>query len=367
MDREGNGAIRNIAVITEGPALGHGFSVDETLARQVAGAIEGRAGRWTHGSLFGDGLAQHLGRWTNGRLAQVELDDSKSVSVALGDFVFDKSAHQIQPDGLAVSAAEFLMTRAEEDPSTFGVSIVADLELETVALATDDEDDKDDDEDEDKPDFMTVGRLASERDLIRGDFVGDPAANPQGLSEADTSELEHLIDTLSERFGRTELLSFLRTWSGEQLLFDVPQPSNVHETPSLKESSVDYEARIAELEAQLAEEREARTALNDEFVEGLAQSSADAGNPIPKADLDMVTALFDKGESTAAKVLGEKLRALHCGRAETVANTVRLSDPEAERRAKSNRAMARAMEATGWEITLSEDGTKIIDSKPPKG
>ena len=38
VDREA-GAIRNVSIITEGPAIGHGFFVDRTMVKQVAAGI----------------------------------------------------------------------------------------------------------------------------------------------------------------------------------------------------------------------------------------------------------------------------------------------------------------------------------------
>lgn len=156
VDRSGNGRILGLAVASAGPALGWPFELDTTTLDQVVSLLAGRAGRWTHGPGGVDQLAHHLGRWSNPR---------REGDVARADFEFAPSAHSLRPDGLSVSAPIYLMDRAEEDPSTLGISIVAALTMQEGGVGLDGQ----------------PRLLARVRDLTRADFVADPAANPRGL------------------------------------------------------------------------------------------------------------------------------------------------------------------------------------------
>lgn len=156
VDRSGNGRILGLAVASVGPALGWPFELDRVTLDQVASLLGGRAGRWTHGPGGVDQLAHHLGRWSNPR---------REGDVARADFEFAPSAHSLRPDGLSVSAPIYLMDRAEEDPSTLGISIVAALTMQEGGVGLDGQ----------------PRLLARVRDLTRADFVADPAANPRGL------------------------------------------------------------------------------------------------------------------------------------------------------------------------------------------
>lgn len=220
VDRSGNGAIKNVSVITTGPALGHGFKIDQKTTAQVARALDGIPGRWTHGGLSEDGLARHLGRWSGGRVenfslcrgceleaaAQGELAEKapqpmcpecgkpmEAASRAVGDFTFSASAHKLKPDGLNVPAPVYLMQRAEEDPRTFGTSVVANFDLEP-RLTLDDEGDEVEE---------LVARLNADdpRSLLRTDFVADPAANPVGL-HAGTGAMSEVLEAAQKNLGR---------------------------------------------------------------------------------------------------------------------------------------------------------------------
>lgn len=192
-------------MITTGEALGHGFEVDETTIEQVAASLDGVPGRWTHGGLSDDGLARHLGHWRGGAVEQFKLcrgcalesksvrcakcgDRAENASRVIADFEFSKSGHAIRPDGLDVPAAVYLMDRAEGEPGSLGISIVAEFELEEQTL-------------EDGI-TRTIGHLAPvKRALRRADWVADPAANPVGL-HAGTGALPALAEEATAQLNR---------------------------------------------------------------------------------------------------------------------------------------------------------------------
>jgi len=217
VDRSGTGRILGASVITTGPALGHGFNIDHKTVAQVARALNGIPGRWTHGSLSEDGLGRHLGRWQAGQVERFHLcrgceleehrpaelgdvimscpgcgKDMELASRAFGDFVFSKSAHKIKPDGLDTSAPDYLMDRAEEDPTSFGTSVVAAFDLEPVMVLDDEGDEVE----------QLFARLAdAPRALLRPDFVADPAANPVGL-HAGTNAMSEVLEAATKNIGR---------------------------------------------------------------------------------------------------------------------------------------------------------------------
>lgn len=252
VDREGHGAIRGVSLATTGPALGHGFDLDETTIDQVAELFEGRAGRWTHGELSGDGLGQHLGRWVNLSTREIKIRDEETGEVnlhrqAVGDFEFSASGWKIQPDGLGVPAPEYLMDRAKEDPSTFGVSIVAQFAML-------------EERDADGSLKRRLGRIQSRKHAKRADFVADPAANPVGLhaGTGTMSEVHELAERhsalLRARLGdveaRARALSLVDSLFPAEDDTDQPQAATAAEDAmELKEALEALKKKDAELDA----------------------------------------------------------------------------------------------------------------------
>jgi hypothetical protein len=193
VDREaGHGVIRGASLLTAGPAEGHGFDIDATTIAQAVALAGGRPGRWTHGNLCADGLGTHLGRWRNVRGAGRRV---------VGDFHFSPSAHKVKPEGLSVDAPTYLMDLAETEPEVVGVSAVIDFDLEELAAGDDD---------------GPPRRVARLRNVVRADFVADPAANPDGLFAGTPSELaadatEALLEA-EELYGRGRVRRFLRSY-----------------------------------------------------------------------------------------------------------------------------------------------------------
>ena len=147
VDRAEN-VIRGVAVITKGPALGHGMFVDETTLAQVVEQAKTYAG----------GL-------------KVKLDHTASASEIVGYL------SEFRVDGTTVRAdlhllrssprREYILELAETIPDTFGLSI---------AFSGTDE---------------KVGEnwFARCTEIYSADIVSEPAANPSGLFQAgDTTQ-----------------------------------------------------------------------------------------------------------------------------------------------------------------------------------
>lgn len=151
VDRKAN-VIRNVSIITAGEALGHDFGIDATTVRQVADAInanpDGIPSRMTHAELDGvDPIRVMAGKF---RSARVEGDK------VYADFYIGKYA-QHSPEG---NLAEYLLGLAEDAPEAVGTSIHT-IEYE----------------------FSEDGMLRV-LSLANIDWVGTPAANPNGMLSA---------------------------------------------------------------------------------------------------------------------------------------------------------------------------------------
>lgn len=328
VDREtGHGVIRGVSLATSGPALGHGFELDEETIDQAAEHYEGKIGRWTHGDLSGDGLAQHLGRWKGLHTREIEIPDPVSGELkthrqAVGDFHFTASAWKLKPDGLDVPAPEYLMDRAEEDPATLGISIVARFAML-------------EEQDADGTVTRRVGRILSANDAPRADWVADPAANPVGL-HAGTGTMSEVIERakpqlhkLAGRVGaeqaRARILGFVdrELGTGNTHTSDEPQaaPAAEEAMDELKQAQealakaeqklAAAEATIEAKDATIAElrtrenerveaEREAYLAsLNERALKG----GADALSAEKVEQVRELMAVSEKG----ARALGEAL------------------------------------------------------------
>lgn len=178
IDREGGmfgaGLISGVSVIARGEALGHEMWVDADFISDVTAAINeskaehgGVKARFTHPGLSSDGLASRLGRVVNAR-----TEGERSIA----DLHLLDAAHRT-PDG---NLAEHILTLAEEDPESFGISIVFahDLEAEQEQTAEHTENGYFVSPDEDNKSNYRHARLAK---LRAADVVDDPAANPDGL------------------------------------------------------------------------------------------------------------------------------------------------------------------------------------------
>ena len=323
VDEAGFGRLNQISVIQTGPALGHGIDIDSHTVESVAAALNGITGNWGHGNLFSEDLASHLGAWENATVENfVDADGVDQVRV-LADFAFAESAHDLRPDGLDVSAPEYLMKRAKEDPSTFGISIVADLALD-YSLAEGDED-KD-----------PVARLLDAKDLKRADVVSTPACNPVGLSAKPSVEVRFEALLLVEKTLESKVTALTSQVSALEL-----------ENTSLKQNALT--AREGQVEA---------------FLDSLVVSSAERQNPISSTQLESVRALFDLGQDALAKTMGEALLGA-CGVKPTFGKqTSSLEDKPADPKIKKVQAMVTMLRHAepSKTFTLAEDGLSFTET-----
>lgn len=144
VDREA-GVIRGVAVITEGPALGHGMTVDGTTLSQVKTSAEsyknGLKVKMTHEGDAGDIVGYLTGFRLDGTTLRADFHLLKS------------SPHR-----------EYIFEIAETIPDTFGMSISFS-----------------------GPDEEKEGkRLARCVEIYSCDLVAEPAANPSGLFSEGT-------------------------------------------------------------------------------------------------------------------------------------------------------------------------------------
>jgi hypothetical protein len=197
----GAGLIRGLSVIQRGPALGHGFWVDATMLKQVGDEInttaDGVKSHFAHISMSGDGIGQGLGRLQNARVAGDKT---------FADLHIWESADR--------EDARKLLTRAEEDPASFGLSIAFAPDIEAEKAFVEDAGGKYmiDDwgdifvKDFESPDPLNTENLPHARvaELRSADAVGDPAANADGLFDSRGNELLDNADALlSYAFGLT--------------------------------------------------------------------------------------------------------------------------------------------------------------------
>lgn len=190
VDRE-HGAILGCSIVTAGPALGHGVSLDAEFVERVVelGNAErgGLKARFGHPNMCSTALGTFLGRWKS---------FSRIGGKALADLYLSNSAHAT-PQG---DLYEYVCTLAVDEPDMFGTSIVftrgrtyrraADGSKVIHPYDLDDGSLSDDDfrkarrqyEDTPGPDYVECAELHA------ADVVDEPAANPGGLFSRWTNE-----------------------------------------------------------------------------------------------------------------------------------------------------------------------------------
>ncbi len=162
LDREG-GTLKNVSILAEGEAIGHGFVIDQVMLTQVAAALNRKGGvkcRMSHpGGMFGgtDGIELMIGM---AGVGSVRVDGDR----VRGDI-------QLRPYAKSNPAGDlwtYLFDLAENDPAEIGLSVVF---LGDVFEPRE----------EDGERLLPAGRI---KDVMAVDFVGDPASNPTGLLTA---------------------------------------------------------------------------------------------------------------------------------------------------------------------------------------
>ena len=387
VDRSYPGAIRGVSLITTGPAAGHEFEIDRTTVEQVTEHASELRGRWTHGGLSDDGLGRHLGRWTNVRSEPFWLcaacgaeqvgpvcatcqGTSATHWRSVGDFLFARSAYQIRPDGLDVPAPVYLMDRAEEDPQSLGISMVARFAFDRGPRP------------EGQPgEGPRLARIPARGDLLRGDWVADPAANPVGLHAGTGAPSEltegavQALDRIVAREGRDKAkaraLAFLVHYFGDESHQEEDGPEQHLESLGARADALRRE--VAELEARATEHRRAEELRRKEQGEALLirlrTESAALNAPIPAADLAKVEAFLATGDLASATTLGEAFLARSEAQKQvpfqrSEVQDLGSADHDAVR--ASVGARARMLRRRGWRVELSEDGTEITRGVPPR-
>lgn len=306
VDRKGLGRLLGVSLARQGEAKGHGFRLGAQAIREIAEQADGRKGRWTHPGLCADGLGHYLGRWHNPRVVETTGAAGPELA-ALADFHFSRAAHQFMPDGLTVSAADYLMDRAETEPGALGVSVVARFERV-------DGEEPDEDEDEDEHPEM---RLAGPRALEAADFVDEPAANdglfadgPSALASAWSGRLDEII----ERVGEGRAMAFLSGYAARRgIALGAPAPNPKGETmtdATKQDETTALRGRLEAAERALKAREEADRLRQEKDAEAfVAKLRADAlglQSPIGEEDLKYLGELVRKDEE-AARRLGAAL------------------------------------------------------------
>lgn len=155
VDRE-RGVISGAAIITVGPAIGHGFEVDRTMLDQARRHLAARAVPVGFTHSLGDSLASRVGSLRNPRIDGAVL----RADVHLGGYSRSTPAGNLR---------DYLLGLADEAPESFGLSLVfAPADFERAS-------------------GKTLGRIAAVQGV---DFVGEPAANPRGLLSTPSNSKE---------------------------------------------------------------------------------------------------------------------------------------------------------------------------------
>jgi len=192
------GVIRDVSIITEGPALGHGVEIDAKTLSQLFALAQGRVVKayWTHNE--GE-IGQEVGLFSGFHI------DTATKQLKARFEVFD-AFRKTYPERWA-----YLTELIEKAPKEFGVSIhfsgdavwVLDTGAEVPA-------------DGDRP-ANAVGDEPRVRvvELFSADFVGSPAANAGGLFHK--GKVTELLDPKQKLTGDLATLSANITAAGEQL------------------------------------------------------------------------------------------------------------------------------------------------------
>ncbi|HET6441669.1 MAG TPA: hypothetical protein VFH53_04765 [Phycisphaerae bacterium] len=299
------GAIRNVSILTVGPAIGHGFEVDNVMLEQTRDSIRSKGSkgvkcRLTHPceGFFGggtDGIELMVGRVLAREINGGQLR---------GDVILGKYSANVPGKG---NVRDYLLDIAEEDPASVGMSIAFEP-AEFVTLP-------------DNPQ-RSYGRV---QDCLAVDFVGDPAANPGGLLTQPPPDaapaagnvrkgvslmnpkLRTYLESIGLRqdAGLTDALRYLMALEGEQkdaadaLLAegDPPAPPAPAEdlVPAEGESEDDFIARFVADEAMTGKypEPDAREARAREIYSAANAPAPPAPEGVPPMAADQSQIVLD--------------------------------------------------------------------------
>ena len=260
-----SGVVRNVAVVTEGEARGHGVWLDSEFVDAVVemgnARRSGIKARFGHPSMSSTALGTFLGRFKNFRRV-----DENGVAMARADLFLSNSASET-PHG---DLREYVLNLAENDPEAFGASIVfepADYYQRTEEGAKRIVDGP---WSSDEKVFVEMGSLRA------ADLVDDPAANPEGLfasgwsKETFAGQVSEFLDTHPQIFElllkKPEIVEgFLKRYAayvdrkGQKMKNGMAEAMNA-EAEAEAEANAELEA-AAEVEAEAKQEAEAEAEL----------------------------------------------------------------------------------------------------------
>lgn len=268
IDRE-SGVIYGYSVITEGPALGHGASVDATTLQQVADlgnkAKIGIKARFDHPNASNTSLGTFLGRSKHFRLAGNRV---------LADLHLNDAAKEA-PQGDLYS---YVLNLAESDPQAFGASIVFEGTFEEQL----NEDGTRKIDAQGKP----LPRLTRITSLLASDIVDEPAANAGGLF----SQSESLASKVTE---------FLNRWA-EHSLMPRLQALMTHHKEEIAMATELKEVTAADVDKARTEGFASGQKAERERVEAIHKSFAAVwGDKAPESELKVRDGLVELGTSAA--------------------------------------------------------------------
>lgn len=201
---EGN-TLYGVAVAQAVEALGHDMMLDIVSLQQIVDlgnrATKGVKSRFTHPGLSSDGLGKFLGRLRNFR-----LDRSSSIPTARADLAISEISKK-SPDG---DLGTYIMRLAEDDPSSFGMSVV--ISVDPVWSLSDgsempvyDENGRSTKRPENSLYPYPVARVL---ELHASDVVDEPAATREGIFSAFSGTTNQLSAALYQQID--DALTFYR-------------------------------------------------------------------------------------------------------------------------------------------------------------
>jgi len=253
VDRE-SGVIRGVAVITVGPALGHGMMVDATTLAQVMASAK----------TYANGLKvkmNHEGR--AGDIVGFVTNFAVDGEILRGDFHLLKSSPH----------REYVMELAETIPDTFGMSISFS-----------------------GPDESKEGKLFARcTEIYSCDLVTEPAANPSGLFSAGVNPTQPIPDMNPEDIKKI-VTECMAPFAERLSKLETPAVVEVVETPGVKPDEEMLSAKI-KAAVELAA-RESALAVVKQFslaAPAPAQVSAPSVAPTEKSFEEIVGAAKASG------------------------------------------------------------------------
>ncbi|MGE4142814.1 MAG: hypothetical protein AB7N76_19420, partial [Planctomycetota bacterium] len=257
--------------------------------------------------------------------------------------------------------------RAEEDPGSLGISVVARFAF--AAPPGDEEDEA----------AQRLARIATRRAFKRADWVADPAANPIGLharTEAPSELTEgatHALDRIVAREGRTQArlraLAFLARYFGDGAGDEGAEDQGPGELQARLAAQDEELATLRERVATLQAAEEARQRSEAHaYLDELRVRSAALNAPIPAPDLARVERHLAAGDTDTARALGELLLVRSEAQREPAfeREEVRSLGLDTDRRKAAVGAQAYALRQRGFLVEVSPDGTEILRTTAPK-